>query len=71
MEIKGGDREDDQHHVMRSTHPYLFHEVYAPKRETRLCSESRDKSVHSCMQSTLEDDVSFHGGISPRRPPDQ
>ena len=49
MEIQGGDREDDQHHVMRSTHPCLFHEVDAPKRKTGLRSESRDKSVHSCM----------------------
>ena len=46
MDIQGGDREDDQHHVVRSTHPYPFHEVYAPKRETGLHSESRDKSVH-------------------------
>ena len=49
MDIQGGDREDDQHHVMRITHPCLFHEVDAPKRETSLCSESRDKSIHSCM----------------------
>ena len=70
MEIKGGDSEDDQHHVMRSTHPCPFHEVDAPKRETGLCSESRDKSVHSYMQSTLDDDISLHGEISPRRPPD-
>ena len=57
--------------MMRSTHHCLFHEVDAPKRETRLRSESRDKSVHSCMQSTLDDNVSLHGDISPRIPPDQ
>ena len=34
-------------------------------------SESREKSVHSYMQSTLDDDVSLHGDISPRRPPNQ
>ena len=71
METKGGDREEDQHHVMRSTHPYPFQEVDAPKRETRLCSEGKDKSAHSYMQSTLDDDVSLHGGIAPRRPLDQ
>ena len=34
-------------------------------------SGSRGKFVHSCMQSTLDDDVSLHGDISPRRPLDQ
>ena len=33
-------------------------------------SEERDKSVHSYMQSTSYFDVSLHGGIPPRRPPD-
>ena len=33
MEIQGGDREDAQHNVMRSTHTCLFHEVDAPKRD--------------------------------------
>ena len=47
MDIPGGDREDDHHDVMRSTHPCLFYEVDAPEREAGLCSESRDKSVHS------------------------
>ena len=70
MKIKGGDREDDQHHVMRSTHPYIFQEVDAPKRETGLHSEGKEKSSHSYMQSTLDDDVSLHGDIAPRRPLD-
>ena len=30
-----------------------------------------DRVVHSYMQSPLDDDVSLHGEISPRRPPDQ
>ena len=63
MEIKGGDGEDDQHHVMRSTHPYLFQEVYAPKREIGLHSDDRGKSVHLDIQSTLDVDVSLHGEI--------
>ena len=33
-------------------------------------SENRDKSVHSHIQSTLDIDVSLHGGIPPGRPPD-
>ena len=49
MDIQGGDREDDQHNVMRSTHTCLFHEVDAPKRGTGLHSESRNKFFHSCM----------------------
>lgn len=71
MEMKGGDREDDHHHVIRRTHPYLFQEVDAPKRETRLRSEGKDKSVHPYMQSTLDDDVSLNGGISLGSPLDQ
>ena len=71
METKEGDREEDQHHVMRSTHPYPFQEVVSPKKETGLCSVGKDKSVHSCMQSTLDDDVSLHGGMASRRPINQ
>ena len=70
MEIKEGDREDDQHHVMRSTHPYLFQEVDAQKRKVGLRSEGRGKFFHPYMQSTLDIDVSLHGDISPGRPPD-
>ena len=49
MQIKGGDREDEQQNLMRRTHPYLFHRVYAQKRETGLCSEGKDNSVHPYM----------------------
>ena len=35
-----------------------------------MCSESRDKSIHPYIQSTLDIDVSLHGGIPPGRPPD-
>ena len=31
----------------------------------------RDKAIHSYMQSTLDIDVSWHGGIPPGRPPYQ
>ena len=71
MQRKGGGREDEQHNLMRNTHPYLFQRVDEQKREAILRSEGRDKSVHSYMQSTLDVDVSLHGGISPGRPPDQ
>ena len=71
METLGGDREKNQHHEMRITHPYPFLEVVTPRRETRLRSESMGKFVHSYMQSSLDDDVSLHGDISPRRLLDQ
>ena len=71
LQMKGEGREDGQHHMMRSTHPYLFQKVDAQKRQTDLCSEGKDKVVHSYMQSTLDIDVSLHGGIPPGRPPDQ
>ena len=71
MEAKGEDREENQHHEMRSTHPYPFQEVDAPKRETGLCSEGMDTSVYSCIQCTFYDDVSLHGDNVPRRPLDQ
>ena len=35
-----------------------------------MCSERRDKSVHSHIQPALGLDVSLHGGIPPGRPPD-
>ena len=71
LQMEGEDREDGQHQVNRSTHPYLFHEVDTQKRQTDLHNESREKAVHSYMQSTLDIDVSLHGGIPPGRPPDQ
>ena len=71
LKMKEEDREEDHHHMIRSTHPYLFQKVDAQKRQTDLRSESKEKSVHKYMQSTLDIDVSLHGGIPPRRPPDQ
>lgn len=32
LQMEGEGREDDQHHMMRSTHTYLFQKVYAQKR---------------------------------------
>ena len=48
-----------------------FLEVDAPKKVIGLCSDSMEDYLHSSIQSSLDDDVSFHGDISPRRPPDQ
>ena len=41
LHMKGEGREDGQHHMIRSKHPYLFHNVDAQKRQTDLCSESK------------------------------
>ena len=56
---------------MRSTHPYPLKKVEAPKRKTGFRSKSLYRFVHSYMQSSLDDDVSFHGEIFLRRPLDQ
>ena len=69
--MKGKGREDGQHHIIRSTHPYLFQRVDAKNRHSDLHSESKNKAVHSYMQPTLDIYFSFHGGIPPGRPPDQ
>ena len=71
MQMEGGGGEDDQHHLMRSTHPYLFQRFDEHKKEIGLCSEGKGNSIHLYIQSTLDVDVSLHRGISPRRPPDQ
>ena len=68
--IKGEEEKVDQHQRMGSMHPCLFQGVYIQKKETILRNERRDKSVHSPIQSTSYFDVSLHGGIPPRRPPD-
>ena len=47
METQGGDREDDHHDVMRSTHPCLFYEVDAPKKVIGLHSGSMEIFPHS------------------------
>ena len=53
MESQGGDGENNQQHGMRSTHPYPFLEVVAPRREAGLRSQSMDLSVHPYVQSSL------------------
>ena len=65
------DREDDQHHVMRSTHTCLLYEVDAPKMMIGLHSRSMEGFLHSYIQSSLDDGVSLHGDIALRRPLDQ
>ena len=65
------DREDDRHHVIRSTHPYLFYKVDAPKMMIGLRSRSMDGFLHSYIQSSLDDGVALHGDIAPRRPLDK
>ena len=57
--------------MMRSTHPSLFYEVDAPNKVIGLCNRSMESFLHSYIQSSLDDDVSLHGGIAPRRPLDQ
>ena len=71
METQGGGREENQHHEMRSTHPYPLQKVDAPKKVIVLRSGSIDRVVHTYMQSPLDEDVSLHGDILPGRPLDQ
>ena len=71
METQGGYREKTQHQNMRSTHPYSFLEVDAPKKVIGLRSGSMNRFVHSYMQSPRDDDVSLHGDILPGKPSDQ
>ena len=35
-----------------------------------MCSEDKEKSIHTHIHPTLGLDVSLHGGIPPGRPPD-
>ena len=49
METQGGDREDDHHGEMRSTHPYIFYEVDAPKEVIGLRSGSMEGYLHSSL----------------------
>ena len=46
MESQGGDGEKNQHHELRSTHPYPFLGVIAPRREARLHSQGMGIIVH-------------------------
>ena len=67
LQARGGRM--DQHPMMRSMHPCLYQGVPIHEKETELCSKGRDTSVQPSIQSTLDLDVSLHGGIPPRRPP--
>ena len=55
---------------MRSTHPYLFQKASAKRRQTVFHYESKGKVAQPHEHSTLDIDVSLHGGIPPGRPPD-
>ena len=55
---------------MRKAHCSLFQRANARKRQTNFHSQGRGKVSQSHMQSTLDIDVSLHGGIPPGRPPD-
>ena len=68
--MEGEGREEGHHHLMRSTHPYLFQRAGARRREIGLCCEGKGKVSQPYKQSSLAMDVSLHGGILPRRPPD-
>ena len=68
--MKGEGREEGRHNLMRSTHPCLFQRVGAKKRNIDLRYEGKGKVSQPYVQSTLDIDVSLHGGIPPRRPPD-
>ena len=56
---------------MRDTHPSLFQKANAKKRrQTVLRCEGKGKVAQPYVQSTLDIDVSLHGGIPPGRPLD-
>ena len=55
---------------MRGTHPSLFQRANARKRQTDFRCKDRGKVAQIYVQSTLDIDVSLHGGIPPGRPPD-
>ena len=68
--MEGEGREEGHHHLMRSTHPYLFQRASARRRETGLHCEGKGKVSQPYEQSSLAMDVSLHRGIPPGRPPD-
>ena len=68
--MEGEGREEGQHHLMRSKHPYLFQRDNTKKRQTDLRYEGKGKVSHPYVHYTLDIDVSLHGGIPPGRPPD-
>ena len=43
LQLEGGGMEEEQHHVMRGTHPSLFHRTSAKKRQIILHRESKGK----------------------------
>ena len=60
LQPEGGSREEEQHHVMRGTHPSLFQRTSAKRRQTVLRCESKVKVAQPYIQSTLDIDVSLH-----------
>lgn len=47
LQMEGEGREEGQHHMMRSTQPYLFQRVNAKKRQIDLQCKGMDKVFHS------------------------
>ena len=70
MQLEGGGREEEQHHLIKGTHPLLFQRANARKRQANLRCKGRGKVAQPHEKYTLDIDVSLHGGISPGRPPD-
>ena len=56
---------------MRSTNPYPFMEVDAPKKVIGLHNGRMESYLHSSIHSSLDDDVSLHRDILSGRPLDQ
>ena len=54
---------DGQHKVIGNINTHHFQEVYAQKQEDDLCSEGKEKSIHSHIQPALGIDVSLHGRV--------
>ena len=62
LQLEGG-REEEQHQVMRGTHPSLFQRANAKRRKNVLCCESKGNISQPYVQSTLDINVSLHRGI--------
>ena len=70
LQLEGGGRQEEQHHLMRGTHPSLFQRASENRRQTVLHCESKGKVSQPYEQSTLDIDVSLYGGIPLGRPLD-
>ena len=55
---------------MRGTHPSLFQRASAKRREAVFCCGRKGEVSQPHVQSTLDIDVSLHGGIPSGRPTD-